>query len=106
MMEKAYNEIAPLQMELRAKQDELTAKIYGGADEKTVQDVSKQVIALQTRLTEARVKMQQQFAKAGLPLRQSGCPMMGGMGMMGGMPHHPMHGQMMMDAAPDADKAE
>lgn len=82
MMEKAYNDIAPLQLELRAKQQELTAKIYGGADDKVVQQLSSEVNALQKRLTDARVKMQQDFAKAGIPM-QFGCGMMGD-GMMGG----------------------
>lgn len=84
MMEKAYNDIAPLQLELRAKQQELTAKIYGGADDKTVQQISAEVSALQKRLTEARVKMQQDFAKAGVPMNCGG--MMGG--MMGGRAFH------------------
>lgn len=83
MMEKAYNDIAPLQLELRAKQQELTAKIYGGADDKTVQQLSAEISALQKRVTDARVKMQQDFAKAGIPM-QYGCPMGGGRGFHGG----------------------
>lgn len=108
MMEKAYNQMAPLQLELRAKQQELTAKIYGGADDKSVQQVADEVTTLQKRLTEARVKMQQDFAKAGIPMHGGGCmfgngPMggpgkmghgMGGHGMMGhGMGGHGMMGQ-------------
>lgn len=84
MMEKAYNDIAPLQLELRAKQQEMTAKIYGGADDKTVQQLSSEVSALQKRLTDARVKMQQDFAKAGVPMRY-GCPMGGAKGFHGPM---------------------
>lgn len=101
MMEKAYNDIAPLQMELRAKRAELTAKIYGGADDKTIQDLTAQVNALQNRVTQARVKMQQDFAKAGVPLRggMGGNCMMGGggpgMGMHGGY-HGGYHGGMGM----------
>lgn len=79
MMEKAYNEISPLLMELRAKQSELTAKIYGGADEKTIKALTDEVAGLQARVTEARVGMQRQFAKAGVPL---GCA--GGFGHMRG----------------------
>lgn len=82
MMEKAYADIAPLQLELRAKQQELTAKIYSGADDKTIQELGKEVTNLQARLTQARIKMQQDFAKAGLPIHMGGCPMGGG-GMMG-----------------------
>lgn len=101
MMEKAYNDIAPLQLELRAKQQELTAKIYGGADDKAVQQLSAEISALQKRVTDARVKMQQDFAKAGVPM-QYGCPMGGGRGFHGGGPmggkgfHGPMgfHGGM------------
>lgn len=79
MMENAFNAMAPLIMELRAKQDELTAKIYGGADAKTIEALSKEVISLQTRVTEGRVAMQQQFAKAGIPMQfgQGGCMPMG-----------------------------
>ena len=84
MMEKAYNDIAPLQLELRAKQQELTAKIYGGADDKTVQQLSAEVSTLQKRLTDARVKMQQDFAKAGVPMGY-GCAMGGGRGFHGPM---------------------
>lgn len=86
MMEKSYTETAPLFMELRAKQTELTAKIYGGADDKTVQDLSRQVNDLQTRLNDARVRTQQQLAKAGVPLNGvAPCPGMGGMGFHGRM---------------------
>ena len=59
-------------MELRAKQDELTAKIYSGADAKTIDALSKYINSLQARLTEARVAMQQQFAKAGVPIHAAG----------------------------------
>lgn len=93
MMEKAYNTIAPMQMELRAKQTELTAKIYGGADDATIQALTKEVDRLQSRVTEARVTMQKEFAKAGMPLHQGGGCMSGGMGMHGGGYHGGMeHG--------------
>lgn len=94
MMEKAYDAIAPLQLELRAKQQELTAKIYGGADDKTIQELSGQVTSLQTRLTESRIRMQRDFAKAGVPMFMGGCPM-GGPGMHGGPGMTGMHGGMM-----------
>jgi Spy/CpxP family protein refolding chaperone len=86
MMEKAYDDIAPLQLELRAKQDELTARIYGGADDKSIRELADAVSRLQSRLGEARVDMQKQFAKAGVPLRSGrGCP--GGFGPMHGGTH-------------------
>lgn len=72
LMESSYNTIAPLLMELRAKQDELTAKIYSGADAKTVDTLSKDINSLQAKVTEARVAMQQQFAKAGVPIHAAG----------------------------------
>lgn len=81
LMESAYNSIAPLMMELRAKQDELTAKIYGGADEKTIDALSKEVSRLQAQVTDARVKMQQQFVKAGVPMHAGGCMFGPGPGM-------------------------
>lgn len=86
MMEKAYNDMAPMIMELRAKQAELTAKIYGGADDKTVQALTTEVNALQARVNEARVRTQREFSRAGVPLHQgSGC-WFGGRGMhRGGM---------------------
>ena len=93
MMEKAYNDIAPLQLELRAKQQELTAKIYGGADDKAIQQLSAEVSALQKRVTDARVRMQQDFAKAGIPM-QYGCPMGGGKGFHGFMGGKGFHGPM------------
>ena len=80
MMEKTYNDIAPLLLELRAKEDELTAKIYGGTDEKTLRELTENVGRLQARVTEARVNMQRQFAKAGIPLR-------GGLGCADGYSH-------------------
>lgn len=85
LMESSYNTIAPLAMQLRAKQDELTAKIYNGADAKTIEALSKDVNQLQTQLANARLDMTQQFAKAGVPLHYAGrgCPFMGG-GMYGG----------------------
>lgn len=85
MMEKAYNDIAPLIMELRAKQDELTARIYGGADDKTIKDLTDSVVRLQGRVTEARAALQKQFVKSGVPLHAAGC--LGfAPGMRGGCP--------------------
>lgn len=87
MVEDAYSAIAPLQLELRAKRQELTAKIYGGADDKTIQTVADQVKALEARLSEARLGMQKNFAKAGMPMhmgRGGGCPGYG--------PGHMRHG--------------
>jgi hypothetical protein len=86
MMEKTYNDMAPLLLELRAKEDELTAKIYGGADEKVIKELTEAVGRLQARVTEVRVNMQKQFAKAGVPLRGGlGCA--DGYGHMGGGRH-------------------
>lgn len=85
MMEKAYNNIAPLQLELRAKQQELTAKIYSGADDKTLRQLTEEVNALYKRVLEARVQMQREFARAGMPMHMGNCPMGGGGMGMGGM---------------------
>lgn len=77
MMAESYDKIAPLQLELRAKQQELTAKIYGGADEKSIKATSDEVNALQARVTAARMEMQKRFAAAGIPMhmgRGAGCP--------------------------------
>ena len=103
-MEKAYNTIAPLQLELRAKQAELTAKIYSGADDKTIQDLSKEVNALQAKVTDARVKMQKDFAKAGIPMNHAfGCMNGGpefGMNKGQGMMHGGFHRGMGMGHGP------
>jgi|GEM_PF-2836701 len=86
IMESAYDKMAPLVMELRAKQDEFTAKLYSGADSKTMDALGKDITRLQTQVTEARLALQQQLAQAGVPLRYAagGCMMAGGM-MGGGM---------------------
>ena len=86
LMEDSYNAMAPLVMELRAKQDELTAKIYGGSDEATINSLSKDVNRLHDQVTQARVSMQQKFAKAGIPMYQAG------RGCMGMNMHRGWHG--------------
>ena len=84
IMESAHDKMAPLVLELRAKQDEFTSKLYSGADSKTMDALSKDIARLQTQVTEARLALQQQLAQAGVPLRHvAGGGMMGG-GMMGG----------------------
>ncbi|MDL2266589.1 hypothetical protein LJC46_01190 [Desulfovibrio sp. OttesenSCG-928-G15] len=99
MISDAYQKIAPKLLELRAKRDELTAKIYEGADQATIDGLKRKVDELQSVLNSEHVKLQQQFAKAGMPLHMGGRCMMGfdhrGMGpgpkgMMGG--HRGMHG--------------
>jgi hypothetical protein len=87
IMQKSYTETAPLFLELRAKQAELSAKIYSNADDATIQGLVKEITDLQTRLTQARVTMNKQLAKAGVPLNSAlgNCP---GFGMGGGFGYH------------------
>lgn len=89
MMEKGRAEMVPLHVELRAKQAELTSKIYQGADDGTIQRLSKEIAALQGRLTQGHITMQKQLAEAGVPMR-GGCFMGGGMGY--GPGHGGKHG--------------
>ena len=79
---KAHDALTPLAVQYKAKRAELSAKIYSGADDKTIQDLSKEVERLHSQLLEGRVGLQKQMAKAGLPMGGHG-GMMGG-GMMGG----------------------
>lgn len=89
MMENAYNAAAPKIMELRAKQAELTAKIYGGADQKTIDALTQEVGRLQAEVMAERVKTQQQFAKAGIPIQHGGaCGFGSGMRGMRGHGYH------------------
>lgn len=81
MVEKSRAEMAPLHMELRAKQAELTSKIYQGADDGIIQRLTKEISDLQARLTQGHVAIQKQLASAGVPL-ESGC-FMGGFGSHG-----------------------
>lgn len=67
-LQKAHTALAPLYMELQAKKQELSAKIYGGADDSTVKGLISEVNSLEARLTEGRAEMQKQMAKAGLPM--------------------------------------
>lgn len=83
-LDKAHAALAPVYMELQAKQAVLTAKIYSGADDKTVQELSREIGALQAKLTEGRIAVQKQLAKAGVPLHSDGY-LMGGPGGMRGM---------------------
>lgn len=81
MMQDAYTSMAPKMLELRAKRDELTAKIYSGADQASIDALTREMNALQAKVNEERVKYQQQFAKAGVPMHASGRCMFGpGMG--------------------------
>ncbi len=83
ILEKSHAAIAPLYAELRSKQAELTTKIYSGADDKSLQALTQDITSLQSRLTEARVSLQKQLAKAGVNLGDGlgGCPaFQGGMG--------------------------
>jgi hypothetical protein len=86
IVEKAYLDSAPLFLELRAKKEELAAKIYSGADDATVDNLNRQVLDLQSRLNNSRVAMHKALAKAGVPLASamSNCPVMG----FGGMGFH------------------
>lgn len=103
---QAHETLAPLFLEYRAKQAELTAKIYSGADDKLIQELTKEVERLHVKLTEGKVALQKQMVKAGVPLR--GCRFMmdgwkdydghgrGRHGRMGGYGHRgyggPHHG--------------
>lgn len=104
---KAHEALAPVFVQYWAKQAELSAKIYSGADDKTIQDLAKAVENLHSQLLEGRIGLQKQMAKAGLPMREfhggmkggfhggmMGGGMMGGMGDMGcpGMGGHGRHG--------------
>ena len=81
-IQKAHTAMAPVFMELQAKKQELTAKIYGGADENTIKGLISEINTLQGRLTEAGASMHQQLAKAGVPLNAGmmNCPAMGARG--------------------------
>ncbi len=81
---KAHDALTPLAVQYKAKRAELSAKIYSGADDKTIQDLTKEVERLHGQLLEGRVGLQKQMAKAGLPMRGHGGMMGGGM-MDGGM---------------------
>lgn len=68
LVEKDLMEAAPLRMELRAKKDELTAKIYQNADDMTIDKLAKEIASLQARLTQSHIKIQKQLAANGVPL--------------------------------------
>lgn len=99
---KAHDALTPLVVQYGAKRAELAAKIYSGADDKTIQDLAKEIEGLHSQVLEGRIGLLKQMAKAGLPMRgfhhggmmedgMGGCPGMGGHGpMMGG--HGPMMG--------------
>lgn len=101
---KAHDALTPLMVQYGAKRAELAAKIYSGADDKTIQDLAKEIESLHSQVLEGRIGLLKQMAKAGLPMGGfhggmmggmmddgMGCPMMGGHGgMMGG--HGPMMG--------------
>lgn len=91
MVNENCNKMAPVRLELQAKQAELTAKIYSGADDNTIQALSRDVSRLQAQLTESRVAAQKQYAKAGVPMRGGMRGMGHGMGAGCPMGYH--HGQ-------------
>ena len=47
---KAHDALTPVSVQYWAKQAELSAKIYSGADDKTIQDLAKEVERLHSQL--------------------------------------------------------
>ena len=80
ILQSAQDKLAPLVLELRAKCDEFTAKVYSGADSKVTDVLSKDIVRLQTQVTEARLALQQQLAVAGVSLREARGMKSSGMG--------------------------
>jgi zinc resistance-associated protein len=123
VLQKIYQEqgqaISNLSQQLMDKQYELNTQLASpNADEKRTQVLAKEITELNGKILEARISLQKQLAKEGLPVSAGfvcpmmggttghgggtgmpmSCPMMhGGMGMMGGgMQHGGMqHGGMM-----------
>ena len=121
---KAHDALTPLMVQYGAKRAELAAKIYSGADDKTIQDLAKEIESLHSQVLEGRIGLLKQMAKAGLPMGGfhggmmggmmddgMGCPMMGGHGgrmgghgpMMGGPGHKGRGGCPGMPAGPAGD---
>ncbi|WP_459934985.1 periplasmic heavy metal sensor [Fundidesulfovibrio butyratiphilus] len=75
-----YSQTRTLRQQLITKQYELNAMIYGAkADDKKIQELSKEISELRSKLFDAQVTLQRQLAKEDIPL-------MGGIsggGMMG-----------------------
>ena len=112
IFDKAHAEMAPLFMELRAKKQELVAKIYSGADDSVTKGIVAEINSLQSRLTEAGAELNKHLAKAGVPLNPGmmQCPVLGsgyhgrGPGGPGGPGFHGMGGcAYLMNMAPSAD---
>ena len=70
---QAHDAVAPLRMEYRAKKSELTAKIRGGADDKSIQAVYKELEVLHSKLMESEITLQKQMKAANVPLRGFRC---------------------------------
>ena len=97
---KAHDALTPLMVQYGAKRAELAAKIYSGADDKTIQDLAKEIESLHSQVLEGRIGLLKQMAKAGLPMGG----MMGGHGpMMGGPGHKGRGGCPGMPAGPAGD---
>jgi len=78
-----YAQTNTTRQQLIAKQYELNALLYGGkADDKKVQELTKEVNDLRAKLYEAQVDLQKQLAKADIPVMGGG---MGGIGMGPGL---------------------
>lgn len=114
VLQKIYQEqgqaISNLSQQLMDKQYELNAQLASpNTDEKRTQVLAKEITDLNGKILEARISLQRQLAKEGLPASAGfvcpmtggttghsggagmpmGCPMMhGGMGMMGGGMQH------------------
>jgi len=114
VLQKIYQEqgqaISNLSQQLMDKQYELNTQLASpNADEKRTQVLAKEITELNGKILEARISLQKQLAKEGLPVSAGfvcpmmggttghgggtgmpmGCPMMhGGMGMMGGGMQH------------------
>jgi len=85
-----YAQTNTMRQQLIAKQYELNALLYGGkADDKKVQELTKEISDLRAKLYEAQVDLQKQLAKADIPFMGGGMygygmgPGMMGPGMMG-----------------------
>jgi len=71
ILQSARDNMAPLVQDLRAKREEFTAKVYSGADSKVTDALRKDIVRLQTQVTEARLTLQQDLAAAGVPQREA-----------------------------------
>jgi Spy/CpxP family protein refolding chaperone len=78
-LRKAGEALMPVLVQYQAKMAELHAKIYSGADDKTLQELAKEVERLHSQLLEGRIALQKQRARLGLPMRGVHRGMMGDM---------------------------